>query len=73
MSLVALGEGWHNYHHSFPWDYRAAELGRGLNLTTICLDLLARAGLIYELRTTPPEMVGGLASRKGDGSTRPHN
>ncbi|ENN77121.1 hypothetical protein YQE_06375, partial [Dendroctonus ponderosae] len=71
VSLVALGEGWHNYHHSFPWDYRAAELGRGLNLTTMCLDLLARAGLIYDLKATPPRMVQQLAKRRGDGSERP--
>lgn len=28
VSLAALGEGWHNYHHVFPWDYKTSELGR---------------------------------------------
>lgn len=27
VSLAALGEGWHNYHHVFPWDYKTSELG----------------------------------------------
>ncbi|KAJ8978384.1 hypothetical protein NQ317_008025 [Molorchus minor] len=27
VSLFAMGEGYHNYHHTFPWDYRAAEIG----------------------------------------------
>ena len=22
VSLLALGEGFHNYHHTFPFDYR---------------------------------------------------
>ncbi|CAE7161387.1 D11DS [Symbiodinium pilosum] len=25
VSLLALGEGWHDYHHIFPWDYAAAD------------------------------------------------
>ena len=26
VTMCALGEGWHDYHHAFPWDYAAAEL-----------------------------------------------
>lgn len=26
VTFCALGEGWHDYHHEFPWDYAAAEL-----------------------------------------------
>jgi stearoyl-CoA desaturase (delta-9 desaturase) len=26
VSLFALGEGWHNWHHAFSWDYAASEL-----------------------------------------------
>ena len=45
VAVAALGEGWHNYHHSFPWDYRTAELGGGTrNLTTAFIDLMARYG-----------------------------
>ena len=24
VALLSLGEGWHDYHHLFPWDYAAA-------------------------------------------------
>lgn len=44
VSRVAFGEGWHNYHHVFPWDYKAAELGNHYNITTVFLNLLARFG-----------------------------
>lgn len=26
-SFVAVGEGWHNWHHLYPFDYAAAEGG----------------------------------------------
>ena len=27
VALVSGGEGWHNWHHAFPWDYAASEFG----------------------------------------------
>lgn len=49
VSLAALGEGWHNYHHVFPWDYRASELGR-LNFSTAFIDVCARLGWAYDCK-----------------------
>ncbi|XP_063243801.1 acyl-CoA Delta-9 desaturase-like [Bacillus rossius redtenbacheri] len=71
VALAAFGEGWHNYHHAFPWDYKAAELGDyRANLSTAFIDLFARLGWAYELRTVPPEMAARRARRTGDGSHR---
>lgn len=25
VSLAAMGEGWHNYHHVFPYDYKTGK------------------------------------------------
>merc|ERR1719313_2729465 len=25
VSFLAFGEGWHNWHHAFDWDYATAE------------------------------------------------
>lgn len=45
VALVALGEGWHNYHHAFPWDYKAAELGNyRANITTAFIDFFYKIG-----------------------------
>lgn len=45
ISLIACGEGWHNYHHVFPWDYKAAELGGpGNNITCWMIDQCAKIG-----------------------------
>ncbi|KOC64068.1 Stearoyl-CoA desaturase 5 [Habropoda laboriosa] len=69
VSFFALGEGWHNYHHSFPWDYKAAELGAyGLNATTGFIELMQYLGLAYDLRTPRKELVDRTTVNKGDGT-----
>ncbi|KAE8748537.1 hypothetical protein FOCC_FOCC004713 [Frankliniella occidentalis] len=69
VSIGAMGEGWHNYHHVFPWDYKAAELGnyKG-NFTTAFIDFMARIGWAYDLKTVPAAMVKTRVERTGDGS-----
>lgn len=48
-AIMTLGEGWHNYHHVFPWDYKTAELGNyRYNMTTGFIDFFAKIGK-YEL------------------------
>ena len=34
VSVLAMGEGFHNYHHTFPYDYSTSEWGFRLNVTT---------------------------------------
>lgn len=71
VSIVAMGEGWHNYHHVFPWDYRAAEIGGYLlNTTTLWLDLFASIGWAYDLKTPSKQLVQQVAVNHGDGSWR---
>jgi len=58
-SFFALGEGWHNYHHSFPEDYATSEYGvwQQLNVTKFMIDSMAFLGLAYNLKRTPKEKV----------------
>ena len=44
VTVLAIGEGFHNYHHTFPFDYRASEWGSRLNITTAFIDLMAMTG-----------------------------
>ncbi|KAG5307791.1 ACO11 desaturase, partial [Pseudoatta argentina] len=70
VSFFAMGEGWHNYHHCFPWDYKAAELGfYRLNLTTAFIDFMAWLGWAYDLKTPNAKLVDGLCANKDDGTT----
>lgn len=68
VSFLSLGEGWHNYHHCFPWDYRAAELGMKHDLSTKVIDFMARRGWIYDLKCASESMVKKRAIMFGDGS-----
>ncbi|RZC32857.1 acyl-CoA desaturase 1 [Asbolus verrucosus] len=68
VSFIALGEGWHNYHHAFPSDYRAAEYGIRYSITTFVIDFLAWLGLAYDLKEANAEAVKQRVVKKGDGS-----
>ncbi|XP_063822412.1 acyl-CoA Delta-9 desaturase-like [Ostrinia nubilalis] len=69
VAICAFGEGWHNYHHVFPWDYKAAELGNySTNMSTSLIDLAAKFGWAYDLKTVSVDMIKKRAARTGDGS-----
>ncbi|GAB0093133.1 Acyl-CoA desaturase [Sergentomyia squamirostris] len=72
LGMLAAGEGWHNYHHAFPWDYRASELGTPYNLTGYFIDRLAEVGWIWDRKTASPNMVKNRVLRTGDGSHHKH-
>lgn len=73
VSVITGGEGWHNYHHVFPWDYRASELGTKFNTTGKFIDFCARRGWAYDLKEPSYEMVKKVAARLGDGSYEPQD
>ena len=69
VSLLTLGEGWHNFHHIFPWDYKTAEIGGNrINPTTRVIDFFARIGWAYDLKTVPMSVVKRRIERTGDGT-----
>ncbi|XP_068911724.1 acyl-CoA Delta-9 desaturase [Tenebrio molitor] len=68
VSLAALGEGWHNYHHVFPWDYRTGELGNAYNPSTTFIDFFAKIGWAYDLKFASNTMIARRAKKSGDGS-----
>ena len=41
-AIVAMGEGWHNFHHTYPYDYTTAEnpSWKNINVSTVVIDLL---------------------------------
>jgi Fatty-acid desaturase len=74
VAVFALGEGWHNYHHVFPWDYKTAELGNyRANLTTGFIDFFAKLGWAYDLKTVSHQMIVNRIKRTGDGTHEHHH
>lgn len=67
VSFLALGEGWHNYHHTFPWDYRTGEYDR-LNWTCRFIDFMAKIGQAYDLKSVSMDMIKKRCERTGDGT-----
>jgi stearoyl-coA desaturase, putative (fragment) len=57
VSYAAFGEGFHNYHHTFPWDYSTSEMGYKLNVTKIFIDVMAKCGQAYNLKQVTPAMI----------------
>lgn len=70
VAFVSMGEGWHNYHHTFPWDYKAAELGTYLNITTRLLDLFALIGWAYDLKQASPALIRTVINQRGEPNYR---
>jgi stearoyl-CoA desaturase (delta-9 desaturase) len=49
VSFWAIGEGWHNWHHKYPFDYAASEFGMSsqYNPSKLLIDILAALGLVW--------------------------
>ena len=50
VSVLAVGEGAHSYHHAYPSSYTASEFGfpRDYNPTKVFIDAMAALGLAYD-------------------------
>ncbi|KAK0177487.1 hypothetical protein PV328_001537 [Microctonus aethiopoides] len=69
VALAASGEGWHNYHHVFPWDYQAAELKSFIfNTTKFWIDFFAKIGWAYDLKYATTQHIEKVVETKGDGT-----
>ncbi|KAG9263483.1 stearoyl-CoA desaturase 5 [Astyanax mexicanus] len=68
VTFGAMGEGFHNFHHTFPFDYSASEFGLRLNPTTCFIDFMCLLGLASNRKKATPEMIKSRKLRTGDGS-----
>uniref|UniRef100_A0A8D2CRF4 stearoyl-CoA 9-desaturase n=1 Tax=Sciurus vulgaris TaxID=55149 RepID=A0A8D2CRF4_SCIVU len=68
VSLGAVGEGFHNYHHTFPYDYSASEYRWHINFTTFFIDCMAALGLAYDRKKVSKAAILARIKRTGDGS-----
>ena len=50
VSYGALGEGYHNFHHTYPNDYRTAEDGMKLNMTRVFIDFMKMSRQAYRCK-----------------------
>jgi len=67
-SLLGLGEGWHNFHHAFPQDYRVSEMGWKMNMGSFLIDCAAAVGQAYDLKFLTDEQLLRTKLKYGDGT-----
>lgn len=69
-TLFSFGEGYHNYHHVFPYDYRTGEFGDigHYNLSAVLIDFFASMGWAYDRKKVSEEMIARRVLKSGDGS-----
>jgi stearoyl-CoA desaturase (delta-9 desaturase) len=56
-ALFSMGEGYHNFHHTFPADYRNGVEPHQFDPTKWVLWTLAWLGVVRSLRRTPPPAI----------------
>lgn len=60
VAWLTMGEGWHNFHHVFPWDYRVGDF---FHLNSFIIETFAKLGLAYDLKKASPELVEKVQKR----------
>jgi len=68
VSWVAVGEGWHNWHHKYPFDYAASEFGVSsqFNPSKLFIDFMAALGLVWNRKRGTAAWTMGRARRERD-------
>uniref|UniRef100_A0A1I7X2Q3 FA_desaturase domain-containing protein n=1 Tax=Heterorhabditis bacteriophora TaxID=37862 RepID=A0A1I7X2Q3_HETBA len=69
-TVSAIGEGGHNFHHTFPQDYRTSEYSLKLNWTRIFIDTCAALGLVYDRKSFSEEIIKNQCEKHGDPGLR---
>ncbi|XP_075972002.1 acyl-CoA Delta-9 desaturase-like [Anticarsia gemmatalis] len=64
VSALTGGEGWHNYHHAFPYDYKAAEWARTFDFTTHLLHWVETFGWLTDKREASKDMIQSYINRQ---------
>jgi len=68
VSWCSVGEGWHNWHHKYPFDYAASEFGASaqFNPSKLFIDMLAAVGLVWGRKRGTAAWTMGRSRRDRD-------
>ena len=65
VALITLGEGWHNNHHFYPSSERQGFYWWELDVSHYTLRALSWLGIVWDLRTPPPNLRDSHATSLG--------
>lgn len=68
VSIAAVGEGWHNWHHAYPFDYAASELGISdqFNPTKMFIDFFAAIGHVTDRKRATKQWERKMNRQAGE-------
>ncbi|XP_051154965.1 acyl-CoA Delta-9 desaturase-like [Leptopilina boulardi] len=67
--LLTQGEGWHNFHHTFPWDYRGGEVSKiDFNFSLYLIKKFEQIGWVYDCKIANNELIRSVMDKRGDDS-----
>jgi stearoyl-CoA desaturase (delta-9 desaturase) len=68
VSICSVGEGWHNWHHKYPFDYAASEFGISsqFNPSKLFIDMMAACGQVWDRKRGTAAWTMGRARRDRD-------
>jgi len=68
VAFCSVGEGWHNWHHKYPFDYAASEYGVSsqYNPSKLLIDFMAALGLVWDRKRATAAWAMGRARRDRD-------
>jgi stearoyl-CoA desaturase (delta-9 desaturase) len=68
VSFCSVGEGWHNWHHKYPFDYAASEFGVSsqFNPSKMLIDFFAALGLVWGRKRATAAWSMGKVRRDRD-------
>lgn len=66
VALCSLGEGWHNWHHKYPYDYATSEFGvsKQFNPTKVFIDVCCALGLASDRKRASAAWARETAARE---------
>ena len=67
-SYLTLGEGYHNFHHTFPYDYLTSECSafNTYNVLALFIDFFALIGWAFDRKIANNDLVNKRRIRTGD-------
>lgn len=68
VGYLSMGEGSHNFHHAFPYDYTSSEHSwlEMYNPSAVFIDVAQYLFLAYDVKKASKNAVKGIIDRKGD-------
>ena len=57
LGYLAMGDGWHNNHHRMPASARHGLAWYELDLSYLCIRVLAKVGLVWDVKGPPARVL----------------